>query len=140
MVASASYRLDEELKRHLAQRAAAEGVTETALVTRLLDEGLKTAAYPGIVYRSGPTGRRAALASGPDVWEIILGVRSASGRGDAKIVNAAREMDLPEHLVRLAISFASAHSDEIEHRIALNQAAAERARVLAEQRNRLLAS
>jgi hypothetical protein len=140
MAASASYRLDEELKRQLADHAAAEGVTETALVTRLLDEGLKTAAHPGIVYRSGPTGRRAALAAGPDVWEIVLGVRSASGRGDAKITNAAKQMDLPEHLVRLAISFAAANGEEIEHRIALNEAAAERTRRLTEQRNRLLAS
>jgi hypothetical protein len=72
--------------------------------------------------------------------EIVVGVRSASGRGDAKIANAAKQMDLPEHLVRLAIGFAAANGEEIEHRIALNEAAAERARRLTEQRNRLLAS
>lgn len=140
MAASASYRLDEGLKRQLAEQAAVEGVTETALVTRFIDEGLKTAAYSGIIYRNGATGRRAALAGGPDVWEVVLGVRSASGRGDAKVANAARQMDLPEHLVRLAINFAAAHREEIEHRIALNHAAAERARQLTEQRNQLLAS
>lgn len=140
MSVSVSYRLEEALKQRVAARAAAEGVTETALVSRLLDEGLKTAAHPGIVYRDGPTGRRAALAGGPDVWEVILAVRHAAGRGEAKIAGAAEQMGMAEQRVRLAVSFASAQPDEIEERIALNEAAAERARVIAAQRERLLAS
>jgi hypothetical protein len=138
-MASASYRLDDDLKRQLADRAAAEGVTETALVVRLLEEGLKTAAHPGVVYRNGPTGRRAALAGGPDVWEVVVAVRHAAGKGEAKIEGAAEQMGLPVHLVHLAVDFAAGQSDEIERRIALNEAAAENARKLAEQRNRLLA-
>ncbi len=27
--------------------------------------------HPGIAFRDGPVGRRAALAGGPDVWEVI---------------------------------------------------------------------
>lgn len=140
MAASVSYRLDENLKRRVADQAAAEGITETALVSRFLDEGLKSAAHPGIVYRGGPTGRRAALAGGPDVWEVIVAVRHAPKRGDAKVASAAEQMGLPEPLVRLAVSFAAAYPDEVEERIALNEAAAERARSIAEQRERLLAS
>lgn len=139
MTKATSYRLDDVLKGELAKRAAAEGVSETALVARLLDEGLKTAAHPGIVYRDGASGRRAALAGGPDVWEVIVAVRQAPGRGDAKVVDAAEQMGLPERLVRLAIGFAAANGDEIERRIALNEAAAEQARRLVEQRERLLA-
>lgn len=140
MTASTSYRLEEGLKRRLAEQAVAEGVTETALVTRVLDEGLKTAGHPGIVYRDGATGRRAALAGGPDVWEVVLAVRSALGSEDAKVRDAAQQMGLAERLVRVAVNFAAAHPDEIEHRLAMNEEAAERARVLAEQRARLLAS
>jgi hypothetical protein len=140
MAASTSYRLDQSLKHGLAERAATEGITETALVSRMLEEGLKAASYPGIVYRGGPAGRRAGIAGGPDVWEVIVAVRHAAGRGDAKVADAARQMDLPERLVRLAVSFAAANRDEVEERIALNDAAAERARELAEQRDRLLAS
>jgi hypothetical protein len=33
--------------------------------------------HPGIVFRPGPTGRRAALASGPDVREVAHAVKSA---------------------------------------------------------------
>lgn len=139
MTKATSYRLDAVLKQELALRAASEGVSETALVARLLDEGLKTAAHPGIVYRDGASGRRAALAGGPDVWEVVVAVRGAPGRGDAKVADAAEQMGLPERLVRLAVSFAVANGEEIERRIALNDAAAERARQLAEQRERLLA-
>lgn len=140
MTVSATYRLHEDLKRRISERASAESTTETALVSRLLDEGLKVAAHPGIIYRDGPAGRRAALATGPDVWEVVNGLRHAKGRGDARIADAATQMDLPERLVRLAANFAAAHPAEIEERIALNEAAAERARELAEQRERLLAS
>lgn len=139
MAASTSYRLSADLKHRLAERAAAEGVSETSFVARVLDEALRTAPYPGIVYRDGPSGRRAALAGGPDVWEVVLAVRHAAGRGDARVADAAAQMDLPERLVRLAIDYAAAYPDEVEARIALNEAAAERARALAEQRARLLA-
>jgi hypothetical protein len=139
-MAATSYRLDDDLKRRLAERAAAEGVTETALVSRVLDEALKTAPHPGIVYRDGATGRRAALGGGPDVWEVVVAVRHAPGEGDAKIAGAAEQMSLPERHIRAAVNFAAAYPEEVEQRIALNDAAAERARQLAEQRARLLAS
>jgi hypothetical protein len=139
-MAATSYRLDDELKRRLAERATAEGITETALVTRVLDEALKTAPHPDIVYRDGATGRRAALAGGPDVWEVVVAVRHAPGQGDAKITGAAEQMELAERLIRAAVNFAAAYPDEIEQRIDLNDAAAEHARQLAEQRARMLAS
>jgi hypothetical protein len=140
VAASTSYRLTEELKRRLAERASAEGISETALVTRTLDEGLRTAEHPGIVYRDGPSGRRAALAGGPDVWEVVLAVRHATGRGDARVADAARQAGLSEAMVRLAVNFAAAHPDEIDRRIAANDAAAERVKELTEQRSRFMAS
>jgi hypothetical protein len=140
MTVSTTYRLPEDLKQRVAEQARAEGITETALVSRLLDEGLKVTAHPGIVYRDGPAGRRAALATGPDVWEVVSGVRHATGRGEARIRDAATQMGLPERLVSLAVNFAAAHPDEIEERITLNEEAARRAQALAEERERMLAS
>lgn len=107
---------------------------------RLLNEGLRTAAFPGVVYRGPAPTRRAALASGPDIWEVIAGVRHAEGTGDRKIVEAAKQMGLPERAVRLAVAFASAHPDEVEAWIAANEAAAEEVRKRTEARARLLAS
>lgn len=140
MTASTSYRLTDALKRRLAERAEAEGISETALVSRTLDEGMRTSDHPGIVYRSGPSGRRAGLAGGPDVWEVVVAVRHAPGRGDSQVAEAARQTGLREAQIRLAVNYAAAYPEEIEHRIAANEAAAERARELAEQRSRVIAS
>ena len=140
MPASVSYRLDPQLKGRLAQRAHDEGVSETSLVTRLLDEGLKTSAHPGIVYRDGPAGRRAAVAGGPDVWEVVGALRHTRKRGDARVRAAAEQLDVAEQLVRTAVSFAAAHTDEVEAMIRRNEAAAERAEQAARERERFLAS
>lgn len=140
MSVSVSYRLDPQLKERLTQRAQEEGVSETALVARLIDEGLETSAHPGIVYRDGPAGRRAAVAGGPDVWEVIVAVRHTGEGGDARVGAAAAQLGIPEALVRTAVSFAAAHPDGIETMIARNEAAAERARQAARERERFLAS
>jgi hypothetical protein len=41
-------------------------------VTNLfVDEALRAEEHPGITFRPGPTGRRAGIVGGPDVWEVI---------------------------------------------------------------------
>src|SRR4051812_49143995 len=80
-----SLRLDDKLRERLAMLAEAEGTSLTALVERLLREGLAVAAHPGIVFKPGPTGRRAALAGGPDVWEIASALRQTSGSESERI-------------------------------------------------------
>ncbi len=138
MSASVSYRLDPQLKEELARRAHDEGVSETSLVTRLLDEGLKTSAHPGIVYRAGPAGRRAAVAGGPDVWEIVVAIRHTGKHGDARVRAAAEQLAIAERLVRTAVSFAATHPDEVQSMIDRNTTAAERADRAARERERFL--
>src|ERR1039457_4808289 len=53
------------------------GLSLSAAANLLVDEGLRLTEHPGIAFRDGPTGRRAALAAGPDVWEVVRAVRSA---------------------------------------------------------------
>lgn len=38
------------------------------------------AGHPGIVFKDGPTGRRAALAMGPDVWEVVTYIKESQER------------------------------------------------------------
>jgi len=140
MPVSVSYRLDPQLKEDLARRAHDEGISETSLVSRLIDEGLKTSAHPGIVYRDGPAGRRAAVGGGPDVWEVVVATRHTGRRGDARVGAAAEQLGVPEQLVRTAVSFAAAHPSEVETMIDRNEAAAERAQRAARERERFLAS
>ena len=95
---STSYRLDQHLEERLARRAAVEGTTETAPVTRLLEQGLGAIDHPGIVYRPGPSGWRAGLAGGPDVDEVVRAVRSAGVAGDGAVPVAADRLGIDARL------------------------------------------
>lgn len=135
-----SYRLDPTIKSRLESRARAEGISERALLERLVAEGLDTLNHPGIVYRDGPTGRRAALAVGPDVWEVISALRFTVGSEEARVAALAEQFDLHPRHVRTAIDFASAHREDIEAQVKANDDAAEEARRFAEHRAGLMAS
>lgn len=139
MATSTSYRLDPDLKARLAHKAAAEGITETALVTRLLEQGLATIEHPGIVFRPGPSGWRAGLAGGPDVDEVVRSVRSTRAAGDEAVAVAAGSLGVDPRLVRIAIDYAAEHLEEIEARLRENDEAVDRVRRLAAARSAVLA-
>jgi hypothetical protein len=75
--------------------------------------------HPGIVFRGGPTGRRAALVGGPDVWELIATLKGGKARGEA-ISATAELLNLTDSQVRTAVRYYGAFPDEIDRRIALN--------------------
>jgi hypothetical protein len=134
-----SLRLDDELRGRLAVLAELEGTSVTALVERFVREGLATAAHPGIVFKSGPAGRRAALAGGPDVWEIAAALRRTSGPEAKRVAALAREFGIHERQVTIALNYAAADREEIEARIHANDRALEEAERVAHERKRLLA-
>ena len=138
MATSTSYRLDSDLKQRLARQAAAEGNTETALVTRLLEQGLAAIEHPGIVYRPGPSGWRAGLAGGPDVDEVVRTIRSTGAAGDKAVSSAADSLGIDQRLVRLAIDYAAEHLEAIEARLRENEDAVDRVKKLASARSSVL--
>jgi hypothetical protein len=138
VVASTSYRLSAELKERLARRSEIEGVTVTALVTRLLEQGLAAIEHPGIVFRPGPSGWRAGVAGGPDVDEVVRAVRSVEETGDSAVPAAAEFLGVDPRQVRIAIDYAAEHLEEIEARLRANEEAVERARTLAAARSSVL--
>jgi hypothetical protein len=134
-----SFRLPDGLLRRLEEEASATGMSVSALVSSLLDEGLKTRHFPGIVYRDGPAGRRAGLMGGPDVWEVIRDFRAASGRGEPRIRRVAQNSGATPGQVRLAVDFYSAFPDEIDARIAADERVAAHVRETLTRRDQLLA-
>lgn len=134
-----SLRLDDELRERLATLAEAEGTSVTSLVERFLLESLAVAEHPGIVFKPGPSGRRAALAGGPDVWEIASALRHTSGTEAERIRALADEFGLHERQVVIALDYAAAHEEEIEARIRANDEALEKAEKVAAGRQRLFA-
>jgi hypothetical protein len=135
-----SFRLPEELLERLDHEATSTNSSTTTLVTSILDEGLKTRRFPGITYRDGPTGRRAAMVAGPDVWEIVRSLKGLRGRDDRRVRQLAGELELSPAMVRLAIDFYTAFPDEIEARITADELAAAQLRQRIDRRERLLSS
>jgi hypothetical protein len=135
---STSFRISEEAKRRLAGRAEREGTSATALLERLLIEGVDALDHPGIIHRGPAHDRRAALAAGPDVWEIVARLRELEGGEEERIATLAEETEIHPRQIRIALDYAAEHPDEIAARIRRNEEAAETSRRLAEQREALL--
>lgn len=115
-----SARLDRELAGRLKRLSAAEGLTASQLAERFIEEGVRATELPGIVFRGGPTGRRAGLHSGPDVWEIVRDVEGAKAAGsDDPIDVVVRSTDLGEEQVRLALAYHARYPEDVDRRIAV---------------------
>ncbi len=137
MARPTSFRLSSDLLASLEQEASATGMTVSALVTSLLEEGLRLRRFPGVVFRDGPAGRRAGLVGGPDIWEVIRDVRATPGRGEAKIRRVVADAGLSASQVRLAVDYYAAFPDEIDARLAVEERAAVELRELVTRRKRL---
>lgn len=92
--------------------------SRSRLAARLIDEGLRMDAHPGIVFRPGPGGRRAGLAGGPDLWEVVRVLRDVEARGEAAIAKTATLTGLAIHQVRTAAGYYQEFIDEMEAWIA----------------------
>ncbi len=96
------------------------------------------AGHPGIVFRHGPSGRRAGLAAGPDVWEVVALLRGIPGTIDQRVAKAARQLGLAAGQVRVASRYYAEFPDEIDTQIVSNEEAADRELALWEAERRLL--
>jgi len=122
-----SARLDAGVVDRLERRGARAGLNKSRLAERYIDEGMRMDDHPGIVFRDGPTGRRAGLAAGPDVWEVMSALRSTGLEGDAAVQATAEWSGLTVRQVRDAVGYYSDYPDEIDERIRLNLDEAEAA-------------
>jgi hypothetical protein len=139
MAASTSFRISESAKRRLNARAEQDGMSATALIERLIVEGIEQLDFPGITFRGPAHDRRAALAAGPDVWEVIARLRELEGSTEERIATLSDESELHPRLIRLAVDYSAEHPDEIRRRMDRNDEMVERSRQAAQQREALLA-
>jgi hypothetical protein len=116
-----SARLDAGVVDRLERRGARSGLNRSRLAERYIDEGVRMDDHPGIVFRDGPTGRRAGLAAGPDVWEVIGALQSAELEGEEATQATAEWLGLSVRQVRDAIGYYNEYPAEIDERIRLNQ-------------------
>lgn len=123
-----SLRFTPSLLSRLRHRAQAMiGVSIAGLAQRLIDEGLRMADHPGVIFKDGPSGRRAALAYGPDIWEVVKLLREMDERGPAAVDAAAEIFAVDPSRISTAISYYSDYADEIDTEIADADEASRRA-------------
>ena len=128
MTTPLSIRFTPSLLARLRQRAnAMTGASVAGLAQRFIDEGLRMADHPGVIFKDGPSGRRAALAYGPDVWEVIKFLREVDERGPAAIDAAAEVFAVDTSRISTVISYYGDYPDEIDAEIAEADEASARA-------------
>ena len=126
---SFSARFSAQVVDKLEAHSRRVGESKARVAERLIDEGLQTEEFPGIVFRSGPTGRRAGVAGGPDVWEIVRGLKGTAREGGRDPIEAiAGVTGLDRSKVELAAGYYAAYPDDVDERIRMQEEAAERLR------------
>jgi len=128
-----SVRFDDDVIRRLDRYVRSHpGASASSVTNIFVDEALRTEEHPGIMFRPGPTGRRAGLVGGPDVWEVIgafQAVRAEDpGLADQDLVEAVAEATgLGSRMIRVAIRYYTAYPAEVDERITANAEAAQEA-------------
>lgn len=112
-----SLRIPEKLDREISREIEFRGERDwTKGALSLMEEGVRSARVPGIVFVQRRTERRAAVAfSGLEVWEIIATWKEAE-KGWEPLRAAYPE--LSEHQLRAALAYYEAWPDEIDERLA----------------------
>ena len=119
MSVNVSVRLDDRLAERLRLRSRAAGESLSDRLRRYAEEGARHDEHPLITFRDGPTGRRAGLVGGPDIWEVAMWVDDLSCADPAAklavdgVVNRAQ--------IDAALAYRSAYPAEIQARIDLHR-------------------
>jgi uncharacterized protein (DUF433 family) len=131
--------MSEQTLARLDVGARRRGEAKSRTAERLIDEGLRMEDHPGIVFRDGPAGRRAALAGGPDVWQIVQTLKETGLAGEEAITAAADWGNLSHAQVNAALSYYVDFREEVDEKIAHNRQEAERQKAAWERTRAALA-
>ena len=107
-----SVRLEDGLAQRLRLRARAAGETLSDRLRRYAEEGVRRDEHPLITFRDGPTGRRAGVLGGPDVWEIAMWADDLGAEVDP-VEGLVEESVLTRYQIEAALRYRSAYPDEI---------------------------
>ena len=119
--APTSLRLSPATRQGVRGLARARGESMNAALQRLIEEGVRMAKCPGVVFVDGASGRRACIAgAGIDVWEVVRTLRSCGGDEAAM---RALYPQLSHAQVTAALRYVRAYPAEISERIALAETA-----------------
>lgn len=132
-------RIGQPTLETLRARSKRKGEPLSRLAERYIEEGMRGDSHPGIAFRDGPAGRRAGLVGGPDVWEIIVALRSAPQKTPDRVVALSERLGLSEGQIRTAVRYYGEYPGEIDEWIAANDAEAASLESALERERELLA-
>jgi hypothetical protein len=120
------------------------GMSLSSAANLLVDEALRIGEHPGIMFRPGPTGRRAALAGGPDVWEVVRAVKSARDSEadlaeEGLLALVAGNTGIALRLIRIAVRYWASYPAQIDAEITAATAAEDAAEQAWQRERQLLA-
>jgi hypothetical protein len=115
-----SVRLDDHLAERLRLRAAAAGETLSDRLRRYAEEGARRDEHPMITFRDGPTGRRAGLIGGPDVWEVAMWLDDLAAATDPAAELVADGV-VSRAQADAVLAYRATYPDEIQARIDLHR-------------------
>ncbi len=119
-----SLRLESDTYERLEAESPRAGQSRSQVAKTLLDEGLRMEAHPGIIFRSGPSGRQPDLAGGPDLWEVVRVFEGVGARGEEGLRLTAERTGLTLEQVRIAVRYYAGYRDEIDGWIRVSSAPA----------------
>lgn len=141
VMAVVSIRFSQEpVYRRLKAGASARRQAISTLAERLIDEGLRMDAHPGVVFREGPTGRRAALAGGPEVADVIGTIVGGDVPVDKRRTRAAAMLAISLAMVDTALAYYADYTTEIDTALAERARDADEAEAAWTRRQALLGS
>lgn len=112
-----SIRLPERTVGRLADRADRSSMAPRTLAQRYVEEGLRMDEHPLVRFADGPSGRRARLIGGPDVWEAV----AVAQDNDGDLEETAVYLEMPLGLLQAAAAYYGAYPQEIDERIERNR-------------------
>ena len=130
---------EARVAERLKAEAEASARSASALAEELIDEGLRMRRHPLVVFRAGPSGRRAGLLGGPDVWEVVAGVVGGDVAPSKRVQRAIDLFGLRPEQVDAALAYYADFTEEIDAQIGANRDAADEAEELWRRQQDLLA-
>jgi hypothetical protein len=134
MATPSSVRFDPAVLQRLRSFVSTHpGLSTSGAANQLVDEALRSREHSLVIFRDGPMGRRARLAGGPDVWEVVQAIRSAQRSEPDLSAEQIMELvsdtsGLPTGMVRAAVAYWADYPDEIDALLDLADASAEQAK------------
>jgi uncharacterized protein (DUF433 family) len=130
-------RIPRRMKEDLSTLSKRRHVDESDLARALLDEGLRREKHPGIVFRTTPSGREAALEGRRlYVWQVMETVRASDGNVD----ESAEYLAVRPDQVRSALDYYVEYGPEIDQLIHENRQETTQARERWERQQQALRS